>query len=98
MDIRQVTVITANPGGSDDVGSCEVGYYTIEGDLLTMVDSEGVPLRNSNSGEKITHRLGAGENRETIAMRLTLKLWREARGDDMAGFNRRIDYPKWGGA
>jgi hypothetical protein len=88
---------SANPTRSDDVGRCEVGHYTIDGDLLTMCDAEGVALRNSNTGERITHRLGAGENRVTIAKRLTLKIWREARGDDTNGFNRRIEYPKWGG-
>jgi hypothetical protein len=97
-EIKQVTVITSNPSGNDHVGSCEIGHYTIEGDLLTMCDAEGVPLRNANTGERITHRLASGENRVTIAKRLTLKIWREARGDEISGWNRPIQYPKWGGA
>jgi hypothetical protein len=92
MQVRQVTVITSNPTENDRVGSCEIGYYTIEGDLLTMVDSEGAPLRNANTGERITHRMVPGENEKAIARRLTLRIWREARGDEMSGFNRRIDY------
>jgi hypothetical protein len=98
MEIHQCTVIVANPSGSDDVGRAAEGFYTIDGDTLTMCDSEGVPLRNANTGERITHRLGAGENRVTIAKRLTLKIWRDDRSDGVAGFGRRIDYPKWGGA
>jgi len=98
-DIRQVTCITKNPsGGKDDMGSCEVGFYTVEGGLLTMTDADGVPLRDSNNGERITHRLAPGESEKAIASRLTLKIIRTSRGDEMAGFSRRIDYPKWGGA
>jgi len=95
-NIKQVTVITSNPSGND-LGSCEVGFYTLEGDLLTMVDGDGVPMRNANTGEKITHRLASGESEKTIAKRLTLKIFNAARGDEIAGFNRPIHYPKCGG-
>jgi hypothetical protein len=95
-DIRQVTVITSNPTGNDQVGSCEVGFYTIEAGILTMTDIHGVPLRDSNTGEKITHRLMANETPRVIAKRLTLKRHRAANGDGMAGFGRRIHYPNSG--
>jgi hypothetical protein len=43
----------------------------------------------------MTHHMASGENEKAIAKRLTLKIFNPARGDEMAGFNRRIDYPKW---
>lgn len=94
-EIRQVTVITANPTRSDDVGRAEIGFYIVAAGLLTMTDPHGVPLRNANTGEKIEHRLMADETPRVIAKRLTLKIFNAARGDDMAGFQRHIDYPTW---
>jgi len=91
-DVRQVTVITRNPIGKDDGGSCEEGWYTVDGDLLTMTDAEGVALRNPNTGEKITHRLAPGESDKAVAKRLGLKMYRGERGDDDKGFNRPLRY------
>ena len=96
MEIRQVTVITRNPSGDGDMGSCEIGHYTVEGDTLAMVDAKGAPLRDANTGERITHRLALGEGEKAIAKGLTLKIFRAARGDEMADFNRPINYPKFG--
>jgi hypothetical protein len=93
-EIKTCHVITRNPsGGRGDLGSCEVGYYTVSDDLLAMVGGDGGPLRDANNGERITHRLvPGGESEKAVAMRLTLKLWLSERGDEMAGFNRPIDY------
>jgi hypothetical protein len=96
MDVRQITVITRNPSGSDDRGSCEDGWYTVDDGVLTMTDKDGAPLRNPNTGQKITHHLANGESDKAVAKRLRLKIYRDERPDEMAGFNRRIDYPKWG--
>ena len=62
--------------------------------LLTMTDGEGTPAR-SRSGERITHKLEAGEDAGTIAKRLTLRIYRQVRGDG-TDFNRRLAYPKVG--
>jgi hypothetical protein len=94
MEVRQVTVITANPTRSDDVGSCAEGFYTIDGDTITMCDSEGVPLRDSNNGERVTARL-SGEPEKVIAKRLTLKRHRAENGDDANGFGKVIHYERW---
>jgi hypothetical protein len=52
-EIKSVIVITANPsGGRDDLGSCEEGFYTLDGDVLTMVTATGQPLRGT-FGERL---------------------------------------------
>jgi hypothetical protein len=93
---KAVIVIVANPCGRNDTGQCAEGFYTLDGDLLTMTDRDGVPLRDENSGARITQRLAQGESDKAVAKRLTLKIHRAANGDEMAGFNRPIRYPKAG--
>ena len=53
LEIDHVVVGTRNQTGDDprDRGDSEEGFYTVEGDLLTMVNVDGVPLRNA-AGEK----------------------------------------------
>jgi hypothetical protein len=96
-DVRHITIITRNPIGSGDGGSCEEGFYTVDGDgVLTMTDAEGAALRNPNTGEKITHRLAPGESDKAVAKRLRLRIYRDARPDDDKGFSRPLRYPKFG--
>ena len=97
MDIHQVTVITANPTGPGDVGSCEVGFYTVDAGLLTMVNAEGVAVRSTN-GERITARLAPEEDGRRVAGRLTLSHWRNQRdsSETVPGFGRRLDYGRSG--
>jgi hypothetical protein len=96
-DVRQVTVITRNPSGSGDGGSCEDGWYTVDEDgVLTMTDKDGAPLRNANTGQKITHRLAPDENEKGVAKNLRLKMFRDERHDEMAGFNRPLRYQRTG--
>ena len=64
-----------------------VGRYILDGDLLTMVDSHGKPIRGTN-GERVTHKMKAG----SMASLLTLKVYRMVRGDGVAGFNRPLVY------
>ena len=61
-DVKQVTAIVSNPSPLDpsDTGRVTVGYYIMEDDLLTMTDGDGKPFRG-RSGEKVTHKLQAGE-------------------------------------
>jgi hypothetical protein len=95
-EIKSVIVATAHPIGPNDTGQCAQGWYTLDGDVVTMCGSDGVPLRDSMSGAKIVHRLVDGEHPVVIAKRLTLRIHRSERGDEMAGFNRPIRYPKTG--
>ncbi len=96
-DVKQVSAIVANPSALDpnDYGRVTIGYYTIEGDLLTMTDGNGEAIR-TRYGEKTTHKLQAGEEPDVIAKRLTLQIYRRIRGSDDIGFNRRLVYPKVG--
>jgi hypothetical protein len=88
--------ITECPG---DVGSCEVGHYKVDGDMLTLVDAGGVPVR-TNSGERITAHLLAGDEARRVASRLTLAHWRNQRAQNelVLGFNDPLHYPRAGWA
>ncbi|MDA9437259.1 hypothetical protein [Bradyrhizobium sp. CCBAU 51627] len=89
--IQEITVATRNPSGTPgDMGSCEVGFFTVDGDLLTLVEGDGMPVRRAN-GERVTARLQAGDSAHRIASRLILGArWR---GSDAASdFNRPLHY------
>ena len=97
-DIKGVVVIVSNPTSKNDGGEVAEGWYTLDGDLLTMTDRDGVPLRDDNSGARITHRLANGESDKAVAKRLTLRRYREENRDGMSAFHRRIEYPSRGWA
>jgi hypothetical protein len=68
-----------------------------EGDVLSMTDSEGKPVRRRYSGEVYRHNLVAGDDPDVIAKRLTLAIWRSSIGGDASGgFNRPLIYPNIG--
>lgn len=93
--INEITVATRNPSGAPgDLGSCEVGFFTVDDDLLTLVEGDGMPVRATN-GERITAWLRAGEGARTVASRLILARWRAS--DAGADFNRPLHYrsPGW---
>ena len=96
-DVKQVTAIVSNPSSLDptDTGRVTIGYYVLEGNLLTMTDGEGKPFRGT-SGERVTQKIQAGEDPSIVAKRLTMRIYRMVRGDGMAGFNRPILYPSSG--
>ena len=71
-----------------------IGYYVLEGDVLTMTDGNGVPVRRRYGGDLYRHTLQEGEDPSVIAKRLTLSVWRtNTGGDALGGFNRRLAYP-----
>jgi hypothetical protein len=57
--------------------------------------SLSAPRLRGRSGERITHKLEAGEDAGTIAKRLTLRIYQQVRGDG-TDFNRRLSYPRSG--
>ena len=56
-----------------------------------MTYGDGKPF-HGKSGEKITHRLQAGDDITVIAKRLTMQIHRGSRGDGMVDFNRPLNY------
>jgi hypothetical protein len=92
------TVRNPNPDNPGDQGQVTTGYYTLADGILTMTDSNGVAVRDLNSGEKTTHKIEAGEDPRAIASRLTLKVYRMLRGEtaETTAFNRPLSYPKAG--
>lgn len=93
MIIKQVTIQLRPPNGRpNDYGLVALGNYTLEGNVLTMVNDDGKPLRHK--GAIIKRTLADGEVPEVIAKKLTADIARRAdRTDD---FNRPIYYPTGG--
>ena len=60
-EVQQVIAIVNNPNPDDphDLGRATVGYYVIEGKLLTMTHGDGRPFIG-RSGERITQKLQRG--------------------------------------
>jgi hypothetical protein len=95
-EIFKTYVQVRRPDG-DDPGQVALGAYTIENDVLTMVQPNGSPVRNPISGEMFTHKLRDGDNAPGIAGQLTLEIRQALLGKGtVAGFNRQLDYPKSG--
>ena len=97
-EIRSVIVTIAKPSGPGDLGQTEEGRYFVEGGWLTLTDEGGTPLRDNNTGARITMRLLPGDDERAIAKKLTLRRWREASRDELAGFGRVLRYPSHGWA
>ena len=96
-EVKSVAVSVGNPTGPDDPGRATIGYYVLEGDVLTMTDGDGVPVRRRYGGELYKQTLQEGDNPSVIAGRMTLAIWRtNTGGDGRGGFNRRLSYPPLG--
>jgi len=93
---KAVIVIVSNPVGKKDAGIVAEGFYTRDGDLLTMTDRDGNPIRDDNTGERVTVRLQPGQDEKAEAKRATLRLHRAGRDEVSAAFNRRIEYGRSG--
>ena len=89
-EVKSVTAIISHPSPRDphDMGRCTVGYYIVEGNLLTMTYGDAKPF-HGRSGERITPKL---QYPTVIAKRLTMQIHRASRGDGMADFNRPLNY------
>jgi hypothetical protein len=95
-EIFKTYVQIRRPDGADP-GQVALGAYTIENDLLTMVQPDGSPVRNPINGETFKAKLRDGDNSVAIAGQLTLEIRQALLGKGtVAGFNRQLDYPKSG--
>jgi hypothetical protein len=87
-----VTIRPSDPE-TGDPGAARFGYYFVEGDLLTMCDENGTPIKNSQD-QMITATLEHASDAHGVAASLTR---RRARGDGMRGFEKgALRYPDGG--
>ena len=94
LKIRSITVQIA-PATERDPGQVTFGFYTVDGNVLTMTDGEGAVVRHQN-GEPYKHILEPGQDPRPIAARFTKEIRKAATGERIAGFWGRINYPKIG--
>jgi hypothetical protein len=88
-------IVQLTPAKGNDPGSVTYGFYKIEDDVLFMTDGDGAVVRHEN-GEPWKHTLQPDENPRQLAAKLTKEIRSMARGEKIAGFNRRLtdeDYP-----
>ena len=94
-EIKSVQAIVSNPSPREPNGRVTVGYYVMKDGLLTMTDSKGAPVR-SYGGDKYEKKIEEDDIVKLIAQRLTMKIHLARVGNEMANFNRPLNYPKNG--
>ena len=97
-DVKQVTVIVANPSSrrSDRSGP---GYNRLLRPGGRSADHDGWrggPGTGQERREDHAQAGGRRGSRPSIAKRLTMKIYRMVRGDGMVGFHRPLSYPQSG--
>jgi hypothetical protein len=98
-DVKAVIAVVSNPIDKRDGVIVTEGWYTRDGDLITMTDIHGEPLRNEDTGARFTQRLEPGQDAVGAAKRLVMRRYRAERGDEMADFHSRpLRYPDRGWA
>ena len=87
-----VTIRTSDPE-TGDPGSARIGYYTVEGQLLTLTDERGTPIKNDQD-QMITAVLESPTTAHAVASVLTRN---RSRGSGMRGFEKgALKYPPAG--
>ena len=78
----------------DDPGAVVEGAFTVTGDVVTLTDRQGVPVRDQH-GKAYTKKIANGDSGKTIAARMTKDFRLMLRGKDgrVNGFDRPIKYP-----
>ena len=95
-EVKRCVAVVSNPVGKDDRGEVTESHYFVENNWVTLCNADGVPLRSEDTGARFTVRLEPGDVEITAAKRLTLRHHRAANRDEIAGFNRRINYGRNG--
>jgi hypothetical protein len=91
----KMVICTIRPSDPEtgDPGAARFGYYIVEGDLLTMTDENGTPIRTAHDA-LITAVLASPSDAHGVAASLTRK---RARGSGMRGFEKgALRYPDGG--
>ena len=87
-----VTLRSSDPD-SGDPGAARYGWYFVEGDLLTICDENGSPLK-TDQDQIITAVLASPSDAHGVAASLTRN---RARGSGMRGFEKgALKYPDGG--
>ena len=92
---RQRVILTIRPADPEtgDPGSARFGYYTVDGELLTMTDENGTPIKNDQD-QMITAVLESPSDAHGVAASLTRN---RSRGSGMRGFGKGpLRYPDGG--
>ena len=90
---RVIVTIRPSDPETGDPGSARFGYYTVDGELLTMTDENGTPIKNDRD-QMITAVLESPSDAHAVASVLTRK---RSRGSGMRGFERgALKYPDGG--
>jgi hypothetical protein len=91
---RVIVTIRPSDPETGDPGSARIGYYTVEGELLTLTDENGTAIKNDR-GDPVTATLESPGDARAIASVLTRK---RSRGSGMRGFEKgALRYPDEGG-
>ena len=89
---RVIVTIRPSDPDSGDPGSARIGYYTVEGELLTLTDERGT-LKNDQD-QMITAVLESPTTAHAVASVLTRN---RSRGSGMRGFEKgALKYPPAG--
>jgi hypothetical protein len=89
----EVQVGPVTPG--EPQGRVTPGFYTLDGNVLTMTDGEGAVVRDRRNGELYQEVLKPDQNPRSVAARLTKEIWKANQSGGLPGFNRRLDYSRW---
>ena len=85
------------PRGRNDPGAVVEGAFVTDGNTVTLTDRTGNPVRDQH-GKLYTRKIANGDSPKTIAARMTKDFRSMLRGKDgrVSGFDRPIQYPKFG--
>jgi hypothetical protein len=87
---RVIVTIRPSDPETGDPGSARIGYYTVDGDLLTLCDENGTPIKNDQD-QMITATLEHPSDAHGVAASLT-------RNRSRGGFEKgALRYPDEGG-
>jgi hypothetical protein len=97
-DVVQITIQLApqiiRDRVSVDPGQVAIGYYVVDGDVLTMTDASGAAMTDA-AGNLFTAKVGPGDDYRRIAGYLMRNL-RARLGLNKSSFNRPLRAPDLG--
>jgi hypothetical protein len=89
MEVFSTHVTIARPMG-DHPGTVEPGYYTVDGDTVTLTNREGEPIASGRLQLGYSAKIGGDETETHTARRLIWRRYRATKGG--TDFNRPLNY------